>query len=76
MLLLDTHAWIWCVDGSNRLGRQAQCIARAAEADGELYVSPVSVFEVAALHTENQRGLPALHRLGEHFHGAQPLVLR
>jgi PIN domain nuclease of toxin-antitoxin system len=52
MLLLDTHAWIWCVDGNERrIGKRArQALARAAQQDA-VRVSAITVFEVAALHT-------------------------
>jgi PIN domain nuclease of toxin-antitoxin system len=52
VLLLDTHAWVWCVAGdARRLGRRArQLIARAA-ADDDVRISAASVFEVTALHT-------------------------
>ena len=52
MLLLDTHVWIWTVDGdASRVGRRAQQALARAEARGLVFVSPISVFEVAALHT-------------------------
>ena len=54
IVLLDTHVWVWAVDGGSRLGPKARRrLARAtsgATADG-LSVSAVSVFEIAALHT-------------------------
>lgn len=52
MLLLDTHAWVWTVEGdARRIGRQArQALARAERAD-RIRVSPVSIFEVTALWT-------------------------
>ncbi len=52
MLLLDTHAWVWSVAGdTRRIGRRArQLLARAEIADA-IRISPVSIFEVTALHT-------------------------
>ena len=51
MLLLDTHAWLWGVEDSRRLGRQArQQLARAGRRD-DLRISPASIFEVTSLHT-------------------------
>lgn len=51
-MLLDTHVWIWAVDGGSRLGpKTRRRLARAATADEALAVSTASVFEVAALHT-------------------------
>ena len=55
MLLLDTHTWVWSVDGdTRRIGRRArQALSRAASADG-IRISPVSVFEIAALSTSGR----------------------
>lgn len=55
MLLLDTHAWIWAVEGNERrIGRRARRrLASAVSQDG-VFVSPVSVFEVAALHASGR----------------------
>jgi PIN domain nuclease of toxin-antitoxin system len=49
-IVLDTHMWIWLMEGDPRLGRsdlvtQIERVARV----GELYVSAVSVWEVAML---------------------------
>lgn len=51
MLLLDTHLWIWHVEGNTRrVGpRTARLLKRSAERDA-LRVSPLTVFEVAQLH--------------------------
>jgi PIN domain nuclease of toxin-antitoxin system len=52
-VLLDTHVWIWAVDGGARLGprirRQLDRLSRSTP--GSLCVSAASAFEVAALHT-------------------------
>lgn len=46
-LLLDTHIWLWSLLAPNRLGKRA---ARALEsADNELWLSPVSVWELSVL---------------------------
>jgi PIN domain nuclease of toxin-antitoxin system len=49
--LLDTHVWIWTVEGDARhLGRRtARLIERWAGQDA-LRISPLSVFEIAFLH--------------------------
>lgn len=51
-LLLDTHVWIWSVEGDvRRIGRRArQLLARAASTDA-IRISPATVFELTALHT-------------------------
>lgn len=52
-MLLDTHAWIWAVDGPGKLGTKTR--RRLTKASGTtsnaLSISTASVFEVAALHT-------------------------
>jgi PIN domain nuclease of toxin-antitoxin system len=52
VLLLDTHVWIWSVHGDvDRLGRRTRRLLSTAESRGALRVSPISLFEIAALHT-------------------------
>ena len=51
MLLLDTHAWLWTVEGNaRRVGRKALRLIAQAEAQGAARVSAASVFEIVALH--------------------------
>lgn len=55
MLLLDTHAWIWSIEGdTRRVGRKAQALIARAEGREHIRVSPVSVFEIVALHTSGR----------------------
>lgn len=50
MLLLDTHAWIWSVEGdTKRIGRRARRLIERAAAHDRIRVSPATVFEVTAL---------------------------
>jgi PIN domain nuclease of toxin-antitoxin system len=51
MVLLDTHVWLWSAEGdTRRVGRRTrQLLARAGVGDS-MRVSPVTLFEVAALH--------------------------
>lgn len=50
-MLLDTHTWIWLVADSKSLGIQTRRqLARATGARAP-WVSTVSAFEIAALHT-------------------------
>jgi PIN domain nuclease of toxin-antitoxin system len=52
LLLLDTHVWVWSVEGdAGRTGRRARAVLGRAEAGEAIRVSPVSIFELAALHT-------------------------
>jgi PIN domain nuclease of toxin-antitoxin system len=68
-LLLDTHIWIWAVDGSPKLGRAAR---RSIESpSNELFLSPISVWEAHHLESKGRiryKGgfdawLEAAHRL-------------
>jgi PIN domain nuclease of toxin-antitoxin system len=52
VLLLDTHAWIWTVEGdARRIGRRARVLIGRAESRDAVRVSPATLFEIAALHT-------------------------
>jgi PIN domain nuclease of toxin-antitoxin system len=55
VVLLDTHTWIWSVEGDERrIGRKARALLGRAEMHERIRVSPVSVFEVVALHTSGR----------------------
>ena len=52
MLLLDTHVWIWTLAGdARRIGRRARSLLTRAESRDAIRISPVTLFEVMALHT-------------------------
>jgi PIN domain nuclease of toxin-antitoxin system len=52
VLLLDTHVWIWTLEGDvRRIGRRARALLSRAEGDDQIRISPVTLFEVTALHT-------------------------
>lgn len=52
ILLLDTHAWVWSVEGDRRrIGRRGRQSLARAEAAERIRISPVSIFEVTALCT-------------------------
>ncbi|MGB7220429.1 MAG: type II toxin-antitoxin system VapC family toxin [Vicinamibacterales bacterium] len=51
MLLLDTHVWIWTVEGdTRRVGRRSRQLIAKAEARESVRISPATIFEVVALH--------------------------
>lgn len=52
-MLLDTHVWLWAVNGGTRLGTKARRLLDKASRSlpGEVSISAVSAFEIAALHT-------------------------
>ena len=55
MVLLDTHAWIWSIEGdTRRVGRKAQALLVRAAMQARIRVSPVSIFEIVALHTSGR----------------------
>jgi PIN domain nuclease of toxin-antitoxin system len=49
MILLDTHAWVWWVNGQPALSRKAHRSIRQAAEEAGVYVSSISVWEVAQL---------------------------
>ena len=55
MVLLDTHAWVWSIEGDvRRIGRRARALLARAESQDRIRVSPVSMFEIMALHTSGR----------------------
>jgi PIN domain nuclease of toxin-antitoxin system len=52
VVLLDTHVWIWSADGdTRRVGPRSRLLLLKAEARQAIRVSPVTFFEISALHT-------------------------
>jgi PIN domain nuclease of toxin-antitoxin system len=49
VILIDTHALIWAVNNERRLGRGARARIDAATADGVLFVSAITPWEIAML---------------------------
>lgn len=49
MIVLDTHAWVWWLSDPDRLSSPARSAVDTAFADRTLYVSAISVWEVALL---------------------------
>ena len=61
LLLLDTHVWIWSAAGDRRqIGRRAQKLIARADTQDAIRVSPVSIFEITALHTAGRLRLSSL----------------
>ena len=46
-IVLDTHAWVWWADGGRKLSRSASRALEQAQARGTLWLSMISVWEVA-----------------------------
>jgi len=52
VVLLDTHVWLWSVHGdARRVGRRTRRLLSRAASQEAIRVSPVTLFELAALHT-------------------------
>ena len=51
MLLLDTHVWIWGAEHDERLGARTRRLIEHGDAQDLLRISPISVLELATLHT-------------------------
>ena len=45
--LLDTHAWVWWVTEDRRLSRPARLAIESAQAKDALWLSPISIWELA-----------------------------
>jgi PIN domain nuclease of toxin-antitoxin system len=57
VILLDTHVWVWWVDGSMALSAAAQRAIDGAVTSGDLGVSSISTWEVALLVKKGRLGL-------------------
>jgi PIN domain nuclease of toxin-antitoxin system len=55
-LLLDTHIWIWSMQGSDRLGKRAA--EEIKNPGNERWLSPVSTWEALTLHAKQRISLP------------------
>lgn len=54
-LLLDTHVWVWLMNGDNRqLGSDVIARIEDVASVGEVYVSAISVWEVAMLESKGR----------------------
>jgi PIN domain nuclease of toxin-antitoxin system len=45
--LLDTHAWLWWVTADKRLSKRAATTIRRGQAADDLWISMISIWEVA-----------------------------
>jgi len=53
-LLLDTHIFIWLMNGDSNLSKKAQQLIEKAHKNGNLFISAISIWEVSMLE-EKQR---------------------
>lgn len=57
-VLLDTHVWVWLMEGvAGRMSPRCLAVIRAATGEGRLFVSPISVWEVAMLVAKGRLAL-------------------
>lgn len=54
MILLDTHALAWMASEPKRLSRRAAQAIRAAERDGGLAISAITLWELASLFSKGR----------------------
>ena len=55
LLLLDTHVWLWSAEGdARRIGRRSRQLLLRAESREAIRLSPVTLFELSALHTHGR----------------------
>jgi len=54
-LLLDTHIWLWSLVERNRLSQRV--IRELGDADNELWLSPISIWELVILHQKGRMTL-------------------
>ena len=57
--VLDTHTWMWWVNGDRRLSRRARSTIARASTRGELFLSNYSIWELAK---KVEKGQVALDR--------------
>ncbi len=55
-LLLDTHIAIWALTADRRLGKDAS--ARIADPDNRVFVSAVTIWEIAIKHAHGRGAVP------------------
>jgi PIN domain nuclease of toxin-antitoxin system len=55
VLLLDTHICIWSAEGDQRrLGSRTRQLLRRAESRDAVRISPITIFELTALHAQGR----------------------
>jgi PIN domain nuclease of toxin-antitoxin system len=61
-LLLDTHAWLWYVNGDKTLKPKSRVLLNEAASQGMLFLSAISTWEIAMLEAKHriQLSMPTL----------------
>jgi PIN domain nuclease of toxin-antitoxin system len=60
MIILDTHVWLWFLHDPSRLSDKAQEAIAVAESEQGLYVSAISVWEIAVKVSLGKLALPLM----------------
>ena len=60
-VLLDTHAFIWYVNGNEELSKHAQTKIDAAIRENSLYLAAISLWEIGMLDLKKRRSLRISH---------------
>ena len=68
VVLLDTHALVWLLEGNERLGQKSRALIRDAARDDRLCVSAITPWEIAML--VNKGRLSFGQDIGEWLQGA------
>jgi PIN domain nuclease of toxin-antitoxin system len=53
-VLLDTHIWLWLIQGDSTLSLQARRLIDDASENQVLFVSVISIWEIAMLESKNK----------------------
>jgi PIN domain nuclease of toxin-antitoxin system len=53
-VLLDTHIWVWLINGSAELNAKTISLLDAAAREGRLFVPEIAVWELATLATKKR----------------------
>lgn len=56
-ILLDTHSWVWLVAGDSLLKLAVRPFIEAAASTNTLFVSPISMWEIALKHSRGKLDL-------------------
>jgi PIN domain nuclease of toxin-antitoxin system len=57
-ILLDTHTWLWLATGDERLPVSIRTSLEKFEAKGQLFVSAISLLEIASMARRKRISLP------------------
>lgn len=56
-LVLDTHVWIWIMEGSNNLSKTFKFAIDRIQKQENIFISPISVWEIGMLVEKKRVGL-------------------